>query len=277
MCLQCVGKKDINHDDDGAICDAFVPPHAPFLRQTENATLEELKLSGNYCGPLGAAALGAAIRANLALKVRGPGLLGRFPAHACAVMNSKHRTFWSRLSHLRSLLSGAGYCHRSCHLHLPEPLSSPPLRPQEVVVAGNAIGNEGVRAMVEGLRVTEAPITTVDFSSNDIGLTGAEAIGEWLAEDKKCTDLNLYANDMGDKGALPIAAAVKVNKTLETLDIGGNNIRAAGMKELAAALKENSTLTTLELPYNPFGPEGAKARRKPHAVCCVIVSRHCLT
>lgn len=146
-------------------------------------------------------------------------------------------------------------------------------------MAGNAIGNEGARAIAEGLKVTEAPIKTVDLSGNDIGPSGAEALGDWLASDAKCTDLNLYSNDMGDKGAGSIAAALKQNKTLDSLDIGGNNIRAPGMKELSASLKENNTLTTLELPYNPFGPEGAKARgaarrgRTPHAHGCFIMLR----
>ena len=67
-------------------------------------------------------------------------------------------------------------------------------------------------------RALHAPLTRPPIrraallAAADIGPEGAEALGEWLATDKKCVELNLYSNDLGDKGCAFVSGALKTNK-----------------------------------------------------------------
>ncbi|KAF9956626.1 hypothetical protein BGZ72_002637 [Mortierella alpina] len=123
---------------------------------------------------------------------------------------------------------------------------------------GNAIGNDGAKALAAALEINST-MTTLNLTDNDIGPLGANALAEALKTNSTLTTLNLRGNAIGDDGAKALAAALKINSTMTTLNLTYNGIGPLGANALAEALKTNSTLTALNLSLNNIQYDGAKA------------------
>jgi len=102
-------------------------------------------------------------------------------------------------------------------------------------------------------------ITTINFSSNDIGAEGANALAGALARNATITTINLSNNNIGDQGARALADKLSSNTTITTINLRGNYISAEGGRALAETLASNTTITTINLYNNHIGAKGAKA------------------
>ena len=89
-----------------------------------------------------------------------------------------------------------------------------------LVLFGNSIGDEGVVALVDGLRGNE--------SLRALGLSACE---------------------ISDQGAIALASLMEHGSHLEALFLQGNEIGEAGVKALANALKHNQSLQYLQIAY----------------------------
>lgn len=94
---------------------------------------------------------------------------------------------------------------------------------------------------------TNAHLTDLDLSSNDIGPNGARA----LANTPSLRSLNLWQNGVGDDGAKEFAKS----SHLTSLNLSFNFVMVEGAK----ALSNNTCLKSLDLSMNQIGNEGAKA------------------
>ena len=103
-------------------------------------------------------------------------------------------------------------------------------------VSSNQIGDAGAQALA-----ANTTLTSLDVSYNQIGGAGAQA----LAANSALTALNVSSNHIGGAGAQALAA----NTTLTALNVRGNNIGNAGAQALAA----NTTLTALDVRGNNIG------------------------
>ena len=68
-----------------------------------------------------------------------------------------------------------------------------------IVLRGNRIGDEGARALADGLRETET-VTVMWLSLIGIGDGGARALADGLRENATVTSVNLNDNQIGDRG-----------------------------------------------------------------------------
>ena len=120
----------------------------------------------------------------------------------------------------------------------------------------------GVYALAKALK-SNAVLTSLNLSSNNIGNYGAKEIAEALRSGKAVlTSLNLFDNRIGPEGANAIADALgSGSAVLTTLDLSGNQLcgidpkgegtyDATGIRAIADALKSGKALTDLDLSGN---------------------------
>jgi Ran GTPase-activating protein (RanGAP) involved in mRNA processing and transport len=99
-------------------------------------------------------------------------------------------------------------------------------------------------------------LQTLKLIGNDIGLRGAEAIGEAIAVSSSLVELCLGSNKLGDDGVIFLARGLATNSSLRKLYLRDNGIGDRGIVELARAL-EYHPLQYLALGRNLIGDVGA--------------------
>ncbi|PVD29063.1 hypothetical protein C0Q70_11660 [Pomacea canaliculata] len=92
---------------------------------------------------------------------------------------------------------------------------------------------------------------------NHIRLSGAAAMGQCIAVNRRLRMLDLSWNGLGYQGAVALARSLPHNTELRELDISNNRIDWKGAQVLAGGLAKNSTLKTLRLGFNPLTTTGA--------------------
>ena len=122
----------------------------------------------------------------------------------------------------------------------------------------NRIGADGAKALAEGLK-HYTNLQTLDLYSNSIGDDGAKALAEGLKHYTNLQMLNLQSDSIGDDGAKALAEGLKHCTNLQKLDLSSNSIGDDGAKALAEGLKHCTNLQKLDLSSNSIGDDGAKA------------------
>eukprot|EP00551_Chaetoceros_affinis_P013016 CAMPEP_0203686862 /NCGR_PEP_ID=MMETSP0090-20130426/49280_1 /ASSEMBLY_ACC=CAM_ASM_001088 /TAXON_ID=426623 /ORGANISM="Chaetoceros affinis, Strain CCMP159" /LENGTH=475 /DNA_ID=CAMNT_0050556105 /DNA_START=2453 /DNA_END=3880 /DNA_ORIENTATION=+ len=131
---------------------------------------------------------------------------------------------------------------------------------------GCSIGDGGIEAISSILQGHQCKfLTTLDLSSNGIGLKGALALGVALKEGKEnineLKEIRLADNPIGEEGITALANSLAQhqnddnNSTLAVLDLSNTNCGSGG----AVALMKCSPLSSLRLFNNNLGSTGIEA------------------
>jgi V8-like Glu-specific endopeptidase/Ran GTPase-activating protein (RanGAP) involved in mRNA processing and transport len=127
-------------------------------------------------------------------------------------------------------------------------------------LSSNEIGDSGAVALGETLK-TNITLTSLDLDNNQIGVPGSIALAETLKINTTLMNLGLGCR-IGSSGAVALAEALKINTTLTSLGLGSNRIGDFVVEALVEALKTNTTLTSLDLGGNKIGISGTKTLGK---------------
>ncbi len=133
-------------------------------------------------------------------------------------------------------------------------------------IAGCGLGPEGINAVAEAWAAHPVGLTSLDLSKNNIGDTGAFALGDLLVGGgcPRLATLNVADNAIGNDGAARLGRGACAEACrLRELDVCGNRIRDDGAIALSLAL--DAGLTELHHCGNAIGTAGeeAIARRVP--------------
>lgn len=112
----------------------------------------------------------------------------------------------------------------------------------------NQIGDSGAIAL--GVTLKSHPsLRRVDVRSNSIGGSGANKLGQGLAQNSCLTSLDLSDNPLSDKGLASLAKALTNSRVSGLLELRLENtgVGPAGADALAKLLNTSTKLTTLEM------------------------------
>jgi Ran GTPase-activating protein (RanGAP) involved in mRNA processing and transport len=124
----------------------------------------------------------------------------------------------------------------------------------------NDISGAGMAFLCDGLEQSKVSLKYLHMEGNAIGNDGSKALAKFL-ENESCTltEVFLGANQIESSGAQYLALAIESNATLSKLYLEGNNIGsdgAAAFSEALEELKENKkTLHHLFVDNNGIGKE----------------------
>lgn len=184
---------------------SFAPEGSPALRT--------LSLANSGCGPVGAAALGAALELNVCLT--------RIDLSNCRLGDAGAVAFGAVFAENVSL--------EACNL------------------SGNGVGVRGAKAVAEGLRYNN-DLLDLDLSHNPrMGDIGVACFGAALEENAKLASLNLSVTGAGKASALVLSEALDSNPALKVLRMNGNPLGEGGIRRLLRAASLNGSLEVLNL------------------------------
>ncbi|KAL0242705.1 hypothetical protein GEMRC1_005268 [Eukaryota sp. GEM-RC1] len=145
------------------------------------------------------------------------------------------------------------YCQLSCR-NITKMFSDFKLSPDSVLTRinlnRNSIGNEGLIALTEALKVN--PITEICLQFNSIGNEGVTSLAEALKSGTTVSTIYLRSNSISNEGAIALADALKYNTTVSLLYLQSNLIGNEGAMALADALEVNTTVKEINLRNNPI-------------------------
>ncbi|XP_030577686.1 dynein regulatory complex subunit 5 [Archocentrus centrarchus] len=121
----------------------------------------------------------------------------------------------------------------------------------------NVIGDSGARAI--GKLLTRSKLKVLKLSDNNIGGPGAKAIAHALSKNTTLVSLNLRLNRLKDEGGQAICKALLSNKTLLHLHLGANEMTWCTVLSLSKVLAQNKTLKSINLSCNKLGEVGGEA------------------
>ncbi len=122
---------------------------------------------------------------------------------------------------------------------------------QSICIAQNALTNNGLEVLLEGL-YDNSSVTTLDVHSNAIDSSGSARLAAFLVSNTTLKWLILDENHgIGDEGAREVAIALTGhNRTLEHLSLRSCGIGEDGGKRFMTTLSRNKTLKGLNLRGN---------------------------
>lgn len=139
-------------------------------------------------------------------------------------------------------------------------------KPRVVSLVGKAIGDDGIRRMIEtGVVLQDRMIDTLDLFGCSLTDTGAIALAHALPHSTSIRKLNLGGNNrITSAGAKALATALLPahhtrTPRLEWLSLAGNAIGTEGAQALSQALVQNDTLLELHLAGNDIDAAGCCA------------------
>ena len=117
---------------------------------------------------------------------------------------------------------------------------------EDLILSENSIGVEGTRIIGRFLKADKnKALSGLFLWGNRFGDEGVVALVEGLKTNTSIRTLNLMRCDVSDEGAIALASLLANGSHLEVLCLQGNQIGEAGMKALANALKHNQSLQVL--------------------------------
>ncbi|KAH8051204.1 hypothetical protein JL722_10903 [Aureococcus anophagefferens] len=125
-------------------------------------------------------------------------------------------------------------------------------------LANCAPEDRGAYAVAKALR-TNATLTKLDLSWNQLGAQSGSLIGGALMKNRSLAWFSLAFNCIGDAGAMALGRALDANGTIQHLDVSSNGIRNRGAQVIAEGLRDNLRLTRLDMSGNPVGALGGRA------------------
>ena len=150
----------------------------------------------------------------------------------------------------------------------------------QVRVGSNSLGDEGVLALLTGLRRNRGSLTSLAVVDNAIGARGAAYLQRVVAACPALTALDLSGNPLGDDGAFPVAAALRRHRALRSLTLWGVALGDDGAEALADALYDNTLLETLDLWNNPAiggAAQGQSQGQGAASLCRALATNVALT
>ncbi|EGB03562.1 hypothetical protein AURANDRAFT_33837, partial [Aureococcus anophagefferens] len=106
--------------------------------------------------------------------------------------------------------------------------------------------DRGAYAVAKALR-TNATLTKLDLSWNQLGAQSGSLIGGALMKNRSLAWFSLAFNCIGDAGAMALGRALDANGTIQHLDVSSNGIRNRGAQVIAEGLRDNLRLTRLDM------------------------------
>ncbi|XP_022804363.1 leucine-rich repeat-containing protein 74A-like [Stylophora pistillata] len=136
------------------------------------------------------------------------------------------------------------------------------LLPSSTVVslflANNRLGNEGGRAIAEGLQ-RNCSVRELDLSGNMLGRNSVSSIGEMLRQNRTLEKLNLSRNDLTDQDMEVFLDFLSSETVLKELDLSHNILCDQFGEHMSRVLKSNIILEKLFLSSNQLEVTGLKA------------------
>lgn len=164
--------------------------------------------------------------------------------------------------------------------------ASPP-QLQSLVLNGCGLGDDGVRALAEGLAEGGAPslvhlgldanqmsdatalcaalprgsgkMSSLHLSRNPLGDEGAASLGDCLGKQSPLRSLAVTHAEVGELGGNRLASVLDDGSPLQELQLRGNSLADDGATAMATALSRGSRLRSLGLGANQVGDNGAVA------------------
>ena len=130
---------------------------------------------------------------------------------------------------------------------------------EHFLLGNNIIGNLGGEAIGKFILNEHKPkIKTWYLAGNALGEEGIKWIVDGLLEDTDCVNLWLKRNPLKPAGIKHIARLLKSNKYIKILDLHNTAVFDEGLEYLVEGLKENRTLRHLYLDANGITSSGIK-------------------
>ncbi|XP_059816309.1 NACHT, LRR and PYD domains-containing protein 3-like isoform X1 [Hypanus sabinus] len=130
---------------------------------------------------------------------------------------------------------------------------------QDLRLAGNELGDSGVKLVSAALRNPECKIQKLGLDNVDLTVSGAENLASALGTNRSLMDLNMDRNKLGDSGVKLLSVALKNPECkIQKLGLRDISLTDSGVEDLVSALSTNPSLTELDLSENKLGDSGVK-------------------
>ncbi|XP_059817780.1 ribonuclease inhibitor-like isoform X3 [Hypanus sabinus] len=129
----------------------------------------------------------------------------------------------------------------------------------ELDLAGNKLGDSGVKLVFEALRNPGCKIQKLCLRSVGLTAAGVVDLTSALSTNPSLTELDLRDNELGDSGVKLVFEAVRnPGCKIQNLCLRSVGLTAAGVLDLASAVSTNCSLAELDLGGNKLGDSGVK-------------------
>ncbi|XP_059817361.1 NACHT, LRR and PYD domains-containing protein 3-like isoform X2 [Hypanus sabinus] len=130
---------------------------------------------------------------------------------------------------------------------------------QDLRLAGNELGDSGVKLVSVALSNPECKIQSLGLDNIDLTVSGAENLASALKTNRSLMDLYMGRNKLGDSGVKQVFVALRNPECkIQKLGLRDNSLTDSGVEDLVAALSTNPSLTELDLSENKLGDSGVK-------------------
>lgn len=130
-----------------------------------------------------------------------------------------------------------------------------------IILTKNDFGDEGIELLLESLKGNNN-IVELNLSSNSLGVSGGNAIFNFLLDQESILSLDLsskeglYRNRLCSEGIKLITKVLQNNFFLEKIDLSSNSIKNEGLKYIVNGLTSNLNLQSLIIPNNEINEKG---------------------
>ena len=125
-------------------------------------------------------------------------------------------------------------------------------------IHGNPLQDEGVRFLSQWIGDTEmCKLATVNLQLVGMRCEGAAYLGAALATNASLTKLNMSSNNIEAQGSEKISLGLRVNSTITDLNLRQCGLCSEGIAHIANMLQYNQSLTSLNLSSNAIDDDGA--------------------
>ena len=142
-------------------------------------------------------------------------------------------------------------------------------------LANNRLGNEGGRAIAEGLEGNFS-VRELNLSGNMLGRNAVSRIGEMLNKNRTLEKLNLSRNDLTDQDVEVFLQSLCREAVLKELDVSHNILCDQFAEQMSQVLKNNFVLEKLSLSSNQLEVTGLQAMmpglRSSQSLCVLNIS-----
>jgi Ran GTPase-activating protein (RanGAP) involved in mRNA processing and transport len=104
---------------------------------------------------------------------------------------------------------------------------------KEINMCGNSLTNRGFSSLLKNIFFKRSKIEVLNFSKNEIGLSGCEELSSYIADFKcRLRVLNVSHNNLHDAHVQALGVGIAINQTLRSLDLSYNNFGDLGIVRL---------------------------------------------
>ena len=126
-------------------------------------------------------------------------------------------------------------------------------------VAGNRIGNAGIKSVASFLRSKNCQLSHLDVSDSEIGASGATALAESLVFQTTIETLLLSNNSIGHRAGTALISSLASCIECRHVEMASMNLGPGTWEVLGATLAKNSKIQDVNLSHNRIGDRGIEA------------------